>query len=154
MPTNVVQGRCLVAGTGHGPFLRLAAPISFWGGVDPVTGLVSDPRHPDHGTSLSGCVVWIPSTIGSSSSSSILLELVRSGRAPAALLLGRADPILALGAIVAREMGYKAPPMVEVPEGALPAWSAGGTLQVSQDGLITGPLLLARPRQPWDLSGC
>ncbi len=132
----VANGRVLLAGTGSGPLLRLAAPISFWGGVDPSTGSVCDPRHPDHGRSLSGSVAWIESTIGSSSSSSVLLELLRLGLGPAALLLGRADPILSLGAVVAVELGYPGIPVVELPAG-VPAEVADGTLvEVRADGAL------------------
>ena len=46
----------------------------------------------------------MPSGRGSSSSSSVLAEAIRAGTAPAAIVLGEADPILALGAIVAREL--------------------------------------------------
>lgn len=131
-----VQGRILVSGSGSGPLLPLRAPISFWGGVDPRTAHICDPRHPDHGADLKGRVVWIPGTVGSSSSSSILLELIRGGRAPAAIILERADPILALGAIVARELGYPPMPMIEWPEGEPRQWTAGTRWMVSDDGRV------------------
>lgn len=91
------------------PLLRLAAPISFWGGVDPATGAVIDARHPDRGTRIGGTILVLPGTIGSSSSSSVLLELARIGAAPAALVMAQVDAILLLGLIVAREMGWPAP---------------------------------------------
>ena len=93
----MVTGRVLVAGAGEGPLLRLSAPISFWGGVDPLSGRIADPRHPDHGRSVAGMVLAVPSAVGSSSSSAIMLELLRNGVAPAAVLMGTADAILALG---------------------------------------------------------
>ncbi len=132
----IATGRVLLSGTGRGPLLRLQAPISFWGGVDAATGAVCDPRHPDHGRSLTGSVAWIESTIGSSSSSSVLLELLRLGLGPAALLLGRADPILSLGAVVAVELGYAGIPVVELPAG-VPARVPDGTLvEVGSDGAL------------------
>jgi len=136
----VKQGRPLVRGVGEGALLRLDAPISFWGGVNALTGRVSDPRHPNHKTELKGRVVWIPATIGSSSSSSILLELIRGGVAPAALLLGAPDPILALGAIVAREMGHGVTPLLECSLAALDAWPDGTVLRVDRDGSISPAL--------------
>ena len=56
MAMSIPRGRVLVAGEAAGPLLRLAAPISFWGGVDAGTGRIADPRHPDHGTSIAGSV--------------------------------------------------------------------------------------------------
>jgi predicted aconitase with swiveling domain len=75
---------------------------------------VSDPRHPNHGDEVSGRILIIPATAGSSSSSAIMLELLRSNLAPAALILARHDGILALGVLVAREMGYDTIPVLEV----------------------------------------
>ena len=89
--------------------LVLSAPISFWGGVDPATGRIADVRHPQHGASVSGRVLFLPGTIGSSSASAVLLELVRGGLAPAALVLHEPDAILLLGLVVAREMGWPSP---------------------------------------------
>lgn len=89
--------------------LALTAPISFWGGVDPKTGEIADPRHPEHGQCVSGTVLLVPETVGSSSAAAILLELVHGRRAPAAIVLHEPDAILLLGLIVAREMGYTTP---------------------------------------------
>jgi uncharacterized protein len=89
--------------------LVLTAPISFWGGVDPKTSIIADVRHPQHGMKIKSRVLLIPGTIGSSSASAILLELVRRGIAPAALVLHEPDAILLLGLLVAREMGWDAP---------------------------------------------
>ena len=89
--------------------LVLTAPISFWGGVDPKTSMIADVRHPQHGLLIKGRVLFIPGTIGSSSASAILLELVHRGIAPAALVLHEPDAILLLGLIVAREMGWPTP---------------------------------------------
>lgn len=92
-----------------GEALVLTKAISFWGGVDPATGVISDPRHPQHGTSIARRVLFLPATIGSSSASAVLLELVRAGLAPAAIAMHEPDAILLLGLIVAREMGWQAP---------------------------------------------
>lgn len=96
-----------VAGTGE--TLVLSAPISFWGGVDPKTGRIADVRHPQCGESIAGKVLFLPGTIGSSSASAVLMELVHARLAPAALILHEPDAILLLGLIVAREMGWETP---------------------------------------------
>ena len=102
------------AGEGGGPLLVLERPLSFWGGVDPETGRVSDPRHPQHGESLRGSILVMERAIGSSSSSAIMLELLRNDVAPAAIVLGRTDAILVLGILVAEELGYPSVPLVDV----------------------------------------
>lgn len=100
----MADARTLVAGSARGAALVLDEPLSFWGGIDPATGEVIDVRHPQRGANVAGRVLVMPSGRGSSSSSSVLAESVRAGTAPAAIVLAEPDPILALGAIVAREL--------------------------------------------------
>ncbi len=112
---SALQAQILVAGdAGKGEALVLTAPISFWGGVDPKSGTIADVRHPQHGMTISGKVLFLPATIGSSSASAVLMELVHNGHAPAALILHEPDAILLLGLIVAREMGWRTPVAVKL----------------------------------------
>jgi predicted aconitase with swiveling domain len=113
------EARSLVAGTAEGRALVLDEPLSFWGGIDPATGDIIDPRHQQHGANVAGRILVMPSGRGSSSSSSVLAEAIRVGTAPAAIVLGEADPILALGAIVARELYGTTIPVVVRAESAL-----------------------------------
>ena len=110
----MAEARTLVPGKGRGEVLVLDQPLSFWGGVDPATGEVIDVRHPQRGTNVAGRVLVMASGRGSSSSSSVLAEAVRAGTAPAAIVLAEPDPILALGAIVARELYGRVVPVVVV----------------------------------------
>jgi predicted aconitase with swiveling domain len=98
------EARTLVAGTAEGRALVLDEPLSFWGGIDPANGDIIDARHPQHGANVAGRILVMPSGRGSSSSSSVLAEAIRAGTAPAAIIMSDSDPILALGAIVAREL--------------------------------------------------
>lgn len=118
-----------------GEALVLTKAISFWGGVDPATGLISDPRHPQHGASIAGRVLFLPATIGSSSASAVLLELVRGGLAPAAIVMHEPDAILLLGLIVAREMGWVAPIALRL-DASLHARFASRHIAVKGDGRL------------------
>lgn len=110
-----LQAELLVPGQpGQGPALILSAPISFWGGIDPKSGRIIDVRHPECGQSVVGSVLFLPGTIGSSSASAVLMELVYGGHAPAAIVLHEPDAILLLGLIVAREMGWDTPVAVRL----------------------------------------
>lgn len=107
-----MRGRLLAPGTAEGRALVLAEPLSFWGGVDPASGVIIDARHPQRGESVVGRVLVMPAVRGSSSSSSILAEVVRAGCAPAAILLGEPDLILPVGAAVAEELYVRRIPIV------------------------------------------
>jgi predicted aconitase with swiveling domain len=108
----IVTGITLIAGQARGEILKLAAPISFWGGVDAKTGRIIQADHPDHGMSVAGKILAAPGLIGSSSSSAVMLELLYIGKAPCALLLQEPDAILTLGVVVAQEMGYGSIPVL------------------------------------------
>ena len=101
---SVYHGDALVAGEASGAVLASDVELSLWGGVDPATGRVIDRHHPLCGEMLRGRILAIPGGRGSSSSSGVLLELLLNGHGPAALVLERADDILALGVIVAEEV--------------------------------------------------
>ena len=87
-------------------------PISFWGGVDPLTGTIIDRHHPQLGASVAAQVLVLRHGRGSSSSSSVLAECLRLGVGPVAIVLAVADPILALGALVAQELYGTSTPVV------------------------------------------
>lgn len=108
-------GRTLTGGDVAGDVLRLDEPLSFWGGFDPHDGRVLDRNHPQHGAVLTGRVVTMAAGRGSSSSSSVLAEAIRLGTAPAALVLGEPDAIIALGALAAAELYGTRVPLVVVP---------------------------------------
>ncbi len=129
-----LRGEVLIDGAADGPLFRMAKPISFWGGIDPKSGRVTDPRHPDYGASIAGSVLALSETIGSSSSSAVMLELIAIGQAPRALLLGRPDAILTLGVVVAREMGVGSIPVLRVPVERLPT---SGLARIREGGEIS-----------------
>jgi predicted aconitase with swiveling domain len=87
--------------------------LSLWGGMDPATGDLIDVHHPQRGANLAGRVLVMPNGRGSSSSASVLAEAVRAGTAPAAIVLGEPDLILAIGSAVAEELyGVRVPVLV------------------------------------------
>lgn len=140
-----LTGETLFSGSGAGPFLALTAPISLWGGVEPATGVVVGARHPQRGVSLKGRVVAVPELIGSSSSASVMLELVHAGVAPAAILLARADAILVVGCLAARELGLAGPPVVR--PARWPALADGTPVRVEAPGRERIARILAEPAE-------
>jgi predicted aconitase with swiveling domain len=132
-----VSGRLIAPGTARAPARVLEEPLSLWGGLDPATGRVIEPRHPQLGAIVAGMILVMPAARGSSSSASVLAEALRARTAPAGILLGEADLILAIGAAVADELySIQLPIMVtdpselaRIPDGTLieigpEGWSA------------------------------
>lgn len=102
----------LVTGDAEGELLVLDAPLSFWGGVHESSGEIIDTHHPQHGQSVTGRIMLMPGGRGSSSSSSVLAEVIRAGVGPAAIVLGERDPIIALGAMVAEALYGRCVPVL------------------------------------------
>lgn len=119
----------LLPGTAEARALKLPT-LSLWGGIDPFTGKLTDPALPHCGESVKGRVLMIAEPVGSSSSSAVLLELLHAGNAPAAIVLGRADAIVALGILVAREMGWATIPLAVMPPNEQDHVADGATMRV------------------------
>ena len=100
----LIDGRTLALGRAAGPLLLLETPLSLWGGIDLADGRIVDQTHPQAGACISGQILAMPASRGSSSSSSALVELARAGRAPIAIILTERDPILVVGALVADDL--------------------------------------------------
>ena len=96
-----VQARVVKAGQAEGEALVSLDPIGFLGGVDPDTGMVIEVGHPLEGEWVSGRILVFPTGKGSTVGSYTLYRLARNGLAPAAIINAEADPVVAVGAIIA-----------------------------------------------------
>jgi len=130
-----MSGRLIAPGRARAPALVLEEPLSLWGGLDPATGRVIELRHPQHGATVTGRVLVLPAARGSSSSASVLAEAVRAGTAPAAVVLGEPDLILALGAAVAEELYGVQIPILVLPSDDLAAIRDGATVDIGSEGV-------------------
>jgi predicted aconitase with swiveling domain len=86
------------------PLLLSDVSLSFWGGIDPITGIVIDATHPLAGKSVVDTILCIPSGRGSCTASQVLLELILNDKAPKALVLRDVDGLACVGALVAQEI--------------------------------------------------
>ena len=127
----------MVAGSARAEALAADAPLSFWGGFDPETGIVIDRRHPLNGYFATGRVLIIPSGRGSCSGSGVLLEAIHNGTAPAAIITSRLDPVIALGCILGDELYARHPPMVVIADQDRLFIETGDLIEVDERGLVT-----------------
>ena len=131
MPRSTfLTGRSLVPGAAQGALLFADVGLSFWGGVDSATGEVIDRHHPLSGEYLAGCVLAIPSGRGSCTGSSVLMELISNGHAPAALVLAEPDEILTLGVLVAQTIFERSLPVLCIGQEAFAALRGGAFARV------------------------
>lgn len=131
-----LSGRAVIPGEATGTVLVSRVPISLWGGVDPETGRIIDPHHDRCGESIVDRVFAFPGEKGSSTGSAVLLELVRRGLAPAALITSSLAPIAALGSIVAEELYGRTLPIALISPDAMQRLQEGDRLTVKVDGTL------------------
>ena len=67
-----------------------------------------------------------------------MLELIRQGHAPAALILAEVDAILTLGVVVAGEMGYGGLPVLAIAIEDMAALPQGAQATVEDGSIIVG----------------
>ncbi len=131
-----ILARSLVPGEASGLALVSRQALSFWGGFDPLTGEIIDRRHDRLGAVVTGKIFVLPRGKGSSTGSAVLLEGIRNGTAPAAILLASVDPILALGGILAQELYQKTVPILLLSEADWASIQEEERLAIASDGSI------------------
>ncbi len=133
---RVIRGRPLVAGEAEGEALVTGESLSFWGGYDQRTGEIIDRRHPLSGRIAAGRVLVIPASRGSSTTTAVLLEAVRLGKAPAAMVTNSVDHFFSLASIVADEMYRKPIPIVVLADEDFASLRDGQWIQIRRDGAL------------------
>ena len=136
MAHGVITGRAIVAGDAEGEALVTRDALSFWGGYDFHTGVITDRHHPLLGTCAAGRVLAVPFSKGSSTTTAVLLEAVRAGTAPAAILTTGVDSFFALASIVADVMYGKSFPVVALEAADFASLESGERLVVERSGVI------------------
>jgi len=96
-----LKGRIIWSGWAKGEALVSNQPISFYGGIDPMTGEIVERGHELEGKSIAGKILVFPYGKGSTVGSYIILRLKKRGMAPKAMVNIRCEPIIAVGAIIA-----------------------------------------------------
>ena len=132
----IIQGRPVIRGTAKSECLVSDQPLSFWGGYDQHSGEIIDRRHPLSGKIAAGQVLGIPFARGSSTTTAVLLEAIRAGTAPAAILTTRSDHFFALASIVADEMYGTPLPIVALTPDDFSRLQTGYQAKIHLDGRI------------------
>jgi predicted aconitase with swiveling domain len=96
-----MRGRIVFDGKAEGLTLVSSEGISFYGGVDPETGVVTEAGHPLAGRSVAGRILVFPQGKGSTVGSYTLYRLAKNGVAPAGIINRTCETVVAVGAIIA-----------------------------------------------------
>ena len=95
-----LKGRLISKGKGEGEALVTSMPISFYGGVDPNTGVVIEKGHELQGISVKGKILVFPTGKGSTVGSYTLYRMKKNGTAPAGMVNRECETVVAVGAII------------------------------------------------------
>jgi len=133
---RILLGRPIVEGEAEGEALVTSEALSFWGGYDFHTGTIIDRHHPLAGVRAAGRILAVPFSKGSSTTTAVLLEAVRAGTAPAAILTTGVDSFFALASIVADVMYGKSFPVIALEPADFASLSTGVTLRVDRTGRV------------------
>ena len=95
-----LHGRTIFQGYAEGQALVTTMGISFYGGVDPETGIVLEKGHELEGQSISGKILVFPSGKGSTVGSYTLYRLKHGKQAPLAIINATCETITAVGCII------------------------------------------------------
>ena len=136
MADRVIAGRPIVAGRAEGDALVTHESLSFWGGYDFHTGEIIDKHHPLAGVRAAGRILAVPFSKGSSTTTAVLLEAVRAGTAPAAILTTGVDSFFALASIVADVMYGASFPVVALEPDDFATLETGMRLSVEPSGAV------------------
>ena len=97
----ITEGRVIFEGRAEGLSLTTTMGISFFGGVDPDSGIIVERGHELEGQSIAGRILVFPTGKGSTVGSYTLYRLKQNGKAPAAILNAECETITAVGCIIA-----------------------------------------------------
>ncbi len=131
-----LQGQVVIRGRARGRALVGHEPLSFWGGYDWKTGEIIDRRHVLSGAIAKDRILAIPFTRGSSTTTAVLLEAIRAGTAPAAILTTGTDFFFALAAVVAEELYATSLPLVALDEKDFARLQTDDEVQITESGQV------------------
>jgi predicted aconitase with swiveling domain len=118
--------------------LVLDEPLSFWGGLDPQTGRIIDERHPQQGAIVTGRILILPGTRGSTSSPGALCESLRLGTGPAGILLPAPNVTILTAVTVAAELYRCSIPVLVVDQSEWDKFCLFEEIQMTLGGDLNG----------------
>ena len=132
----VLPARTIIKGVARAAVLVSHEPLSFWGGYDWQAGEIIDRRHDLSGQYANGRILALPFTRGSSTTTAVLLEAIRNGTAPAAILTTATDFFFALASVVADELYASPLPLLALSEENFGKLRSGDHVEITALGEV------------------
>lgn len=126
----IVEGNCSAEA------LVSKTALSFWGGVNAMSGMIQDIHHSLCGQNCKDKVLVISYDRGSCSSSGVMLEMIRQGTNPCAILCIEAEAVLALGPIIGQKMYGRGIAIRTIPEDVFNELPEGCKISFTDDAII------------------
>ena len=95
-----LKGRIIFNGKIKGEALVTSQPVSFYGGVDPDSGILVEKGHELEGKNLKGKILVFPTGKGSTVGSYTLYRMKKNNTAPVGIINKECETIVAVGAII------------------------------------------------------
>lgn len=151
---EIYKGRGISKGSVEGDALVTTESLSFFGSVEPDSGIVTEKGHDLYGKNISHKVLVMPNCKGSTASTWAMRRLYENHVSPAAIIIGKADTILISGVIIA-----KIPCVDSFDFDPTKKFKTGQRLKVNADDATVevlsriGNMNLQKTLSPLDLSG-
>ena len=133
---NIIIADVLHPGWVRAELLVLDESLSFWGGFDPQSGAILDRHHPQAGQVVTAKVIAMPSSRGSAGTPAGVAESIRKRSGPVAVILGKRDVNITIGAMVAGYLYDLNRPVLVVEESDYDKLVSGQIVEISADGTI------------------
>ena len=95
-----MKGRIIMKGRTQAQALVTSQPISFYGGVDPITSQILEKGHELQGKLVKGKILVFPTGKGSTVGSYTLYRMKKNNTAPAGIINKDCETVVAVGAII------------------------------------------------------
>jgi len=137
----ILKGRKIVKGKASGEAIVTKEAISFNGGVDNMTGIVTEPGHELEGVNIAGKVLVFLTGKGSTGGSYKIYDMVSRGTAPVAFIQVSPEPITTIGAIIGN-----IPVVANLDQDPTHAISNGDFIEMDADAGVVSVTVSKSPR--------
>jgi Uncharacterized conserved protein len=111
---NIRTGQTLVPGAADANTMVMSAPLNLWDGLNPETGEIVEPGHPERGQSVHGRLLILRHGLSGATVAIALTEALRNNVGPAGVVLPQADLTVVMASVIAGDLYDKQIPVLQL----------------------------------------